>query len=181
MLADKIMWWSDVTVAISCNKGTILSKSSTAYLLYILILPLECIRLPFFNQDILGEGVPSAWHTNRAVPARGLVKLSGHSTNEGGAILIGKRKDIYSIASIGTTRKNERRLQKWDAPHVETCLRSEAATSSEVSTTVAFPVNLIQPRITLEPSLGEGLFTLAPPVDVSIEGCLTGMGRHSPL
>lgn len=77
--------------------------------MYILILPFECILLPFFNQDILGEGIPSAWHTNRAVPARGLVKLSGHSTNEGGAMLKGK---IYIFCGFNKNDKREKREYK---------------------------------------------------------------------
>ena len=69
-----------------------------SHLLYILILPLEWIRLPFFSQETLGAGTPSAWQAKRAVPARGLVKLSGHSTNEGGAA-----RDQASIVRGGLT------------------------------------------------------------------------------
>lgn len=40
--------------------GTPLIQQWTSYLLYIFILPLECILLPFFSHEILGAGIPSA-------------------------------------------------------------------------------------------------------------------------
>lgn len=115
---------------VKTNKDTILFQSSIAYLLYILILPLECIRLPFFNQDILGEGVPSAWHTNRAVPARGLVKLSGHSTNEGGAISKGKKQTYIPQIPQEQQERMKEDYKNETRPTWEHGWESEAATPS---------------------------------------------------
>lgn len=59
------------------------------YLLYILMRPLECTGSPFLSQVMCGVGIPSAWHTKRPVPARGRVRLSGHSTSDGGSEIRG--------------------------------------------------------------------------------------------
>lgn len=63
---------------------TVTTTSIVHYLLYILILPFKWTSSPFFSHLMRGEGTPSAWHINRAVPALGRVWLSGFSTMDGG-------------------------------------------------------------------------------------------------